>query len=122
MIHDAAEGLPSCYFKSLEKEIIARVEALVSEGHAAALGSDLTHCSVYELSVLWVLFFSRQSGHSTGDGCPAGPQLLFAPISLSPAGTSKVLYSSGGAQCHRVAVAAPLAPANTAAGRQVSVG
>lgn len=47
MIHDAAEGLPSCYFESLEKElVVAHVRALVSEEHMAALGSGPGCCLV----------------------------------------------------------------------------
>lgn len=39
MIHDAAEGLPSCYFGSLERELMAAA----SEEHMAALGSGPRH-------------------------------------------------------------------------------
>lgn len=74
MIHDAAEGVPSCYAELLEKElIIACVGALVSKGHMAD----------WEVLPGFVSYHPHHGyRHGLGDGHPA--YILCVPRSSAP--------------------------------------
>lgn len=108
MIHDAAEGLPSCYLGLLEREL--RIAAL--EEHMAALGSGPRHCLVLFICSKDAFPCQvkparcRRWAPCTHPACSVGSQLPFPAVSPHRDHVHPALG------CCRAAVVAPWASAN----------